>query len=120
MRYLPLTPDDRAAMLAAVGASSIDDLFVDVPAEERLYGPIEGLPAHASELAVKRHMAALSRQSRAAGDGAFFLGAGTYRHHVTESVDQLLQPGELLPAHHTYLPAPPRAKWQQLVEHRHI
>src|SRR3546814_20356122 len=63
-RYLPLTPDDRAAMLAAVGASSIDDLFVDVPAAARLSGPIEGLPAHASELAVERHMAALSRKNQ--------------------------------------------------------
>ena len=32
MRYLPLTPDDRTAMLAVIGAQSIDDLFVDVPA----------------------------------------------------------------------------------------
>ena len=31
MRYLPLTPDDRTAMLAAIGAKSVDDLFVDVP-----------------------------------------------------------------------------------------
>jgi glycine dehydrogenase subunit 1 len=31
MRYLPLTPDDRAAMLATIGVPSIDDLFVDVP-----------------------------------------------------------------------------------------
>ena len=29
MRYLPLTPDDRTAMLAAIGADSIDDLFID-------------------------------------------------------------------------------------------
>ncbi len=32
MRYLPLTPDDRTAMLSAIGVKSIDDLFVDVPA----------------------------------------------------------------------------------------
>ena len=38
MRYLPLTPDDRAAMLSAIGASSIDDLFVDVPEAARLDG----------------------------------------------------------------------------------
>lgn len=76
MRYLPLTPDDRKEMLAAVGAASIDDLFADVPAEARLSGPIPGLPMHASELAVERQMAALSRQSRVAGDGPFFLGAG--------------------------------------------
>ena len=58
MRYLPLTPDDRGAMLAAVGASSIDDLFSDVPEAARLEGPIAGLPMHASELAVERHMGA--------------------------------------------------------------
>ena len=32
MRYLPLTPADRQSMLATIGAGSIDDLFVDVPA----------------------------------------------------------------------------------------
>ncbi len=50
MRYLPLTQPDREAMLAAIGASGIDDLFVDVPESVRLAGPIAGLPGHASEL----------------------------------------------------------------------
>ena len=36
MRYLPLTPSDRSAMLATIGAGSLDDLFADVPAEARL------------------------------------------------------------------------------------
>src|SRR3546814_9637610 len=85
MRYLPLTPDDRQAMLATIGAVSIDDLFVDVPEHARLSGPIDGLPNHASELAVERHMAALARQNVAAGDVPFFLGAGAYRHHVPAS-----------------------------------
>ena len=31
MRYLPLTPDDRRAMLAKIGAADIDVLFRDVP-----------------------------------------------------------------------------------------
>ena len=35
MRYLPLTAADRAEMLETVGASSIDDLFSDVPAAAR-------------------------------------------------------------------------------------
>ena len=43
MRYLPLTPDDRAAMLSAIGASSIDDLFVDVPEAARLDGATAGV-----------------------------------------------------------------------------
>ena len=31
MRYLPLTSDDRAAMLAKIGAADVDALFRDVP-----------------------------------------------------------------------------------------
>jgi glycine dehydrogenase subunit 1 len=116
MRYLPLTPDDRAAMLAAVGASSIDDLFADVPAEARLDGSIEGLPMHASELAVERHMAALARQNRAAGDGPFFLGAGAYRHHVPASVDHLIQRGEFLTAYTPYQPEIAQGTLQMLFE----
>ncbi|MDZ3832627.1 MAG: aminomethyl-transferring glycine dehydrogenase subunit GcvPA [Sphingopyxis sp.] len=116
MRYLPLTADDRAAMLAAVGASTIDDLFADVPAEARLSGPIEGLPMHASELAVERHMAALSRQNRAAGDGPFFLGAGAYRHHVPASVDHLIQRGEFLTAYTPYQPEIAQGTLQMLFE----
>ena len=85
MRYLPLTDTDRQAMLGVIGASSIDDLFVDVPAEARLTGPIAGLPMHASEMAVERHFAALARKNLAAGDHPFFLGAGAYKHHVPAS-----------------------------------
>ena len=49
MRYLPLTPAERAEMLGVIGAATVDDLFVDVPAEARLSGPVANLPMHASE-----------------------------------------------------------------------
>ena len=76
MRYLPLTEADRSAMLDVVGAPSIDALFADVPAEHYLDGPIDGLPLHASEMAVERHMAKLAAQNLSAGEAPFFLGAG--------------------------------------------
>src|SRR5579875_427648 len=104
MRYLPLTPDDRQAMLAAIGAASIDDLFADVPEAARLDGPIRDLPDHASELAVERHLSALARKNTVAGDVPFFLGAGAYRHHVPASVDHLIQRGEFLTAYTPYQP----------------
>jgi glycine dehydrogenase subunit 1 len=116
MRYLPLTSDDRSAMLATIGAASIDDLFADVPVDARLDGPIAGLPMHASELAVERHMAALSRQNRAAADGPFFLGAGAYRHHVPASVDHLIQRGEFLTAYTPYQPEIAQGTLQMLFE----
>jgi len=116
MRYLPLTADDRSAMLATIGAATIDDLFVDVPAEARLDGPIADLPSHASELAVERHMGALARRNRAAGDGPFFLGAGAYRHHVPASVDHLIQRGEFLTAYTPYQPEIAQGTLQMLFE----
>jgi len=116
MRYLPLTQPDRAAMLAAIGAASIDDLFVDVPEAIRLAGPIAGLPGHASELAVERHMTALARKNMSAGDGPFFLGCGAYRHHVPASVDHIIQRGEFLTAYTPYQPEIAQGTLQMLFE----
>jgi glycine dehydrogenase subunit 1 len=116
MRYLPLTADDRTAMLATIGAGSIDDLFVDVPPEARLPGPIADLPAHASELAVERHMSRLAAQNLSAGSVPFFLGAGAYRHHIPASVDHLIQRGEFLTAYTPYQPEIAQGTLQVLFE----
>ena len=116
MRYLPLSDGDRRQMLAAIGASSIDDLFADVPAPARLAGGIEGLPDHAPESAVERQLAALARANVAAGDGPFFLGAGAYRHHIPASVDHLIQRGELLTSYTPYQPEIAQGTLQMLFE----
>ena len=116
MRYLPLTDADRSAMLGTIGAASVDDLFVDVPKEARLTGPIDGLPLHASEMAVEKHMRNLSKKNLAAGDAAFFLGAGAYRHHVPASVDHLIQRGEFLTAYTPYQPEIAQGTLQMLFE----
>jgi glycine dehydrogenase subunit 1 len=116
MRYLPLSDADRGEMLAAIGAASIDDLFVDVPAAARLTGPVEGLPMHMTEMAVERHMGALAKRNLAAGDAPFFLGAGAYRHHVPSSVDHLIQRGEFLTAYTPYQPEIAQGTLQVLFE----
>jgi len=116
MRYLPLTDADRSAMLAVVGAPSVDALFVDVPEAARLSGPVAGLPDHASELAVERHMSALARKNLSAGEAPFFLGAGAYRHHVPSSVDHLIQRGEFLTAYTPYQPEIAQGTLQMLFE----
>jgi glycine dehydrogenase subunit 1 len=116
MRYLPLTNTDRSAMLATIGARSIDDLFVDVPAEARLSGPIEGLPYHMSEMAVERHFSALARQNMAASHHPFFLGCGAYKHHIPASVDHLIQRGEFLTAYTPYQPEIAQGTLQVLFE----
>ena len=116
MRYLPLSDSDRSQMLAAVGAKSIDDLFVDVPKEARLDGLIEGLPLHASELSVERQMTAMARKNMVAGEVPFFLGCGAYRHHVPASVDHIIQRGEFLTSYTPYQPEIAQGTLQVLFE----
>lgn len=116
MRYLPLTDADRSAMLDTIGAADIDALFADIPADARLTGPIAGLPLHQSEMAVERHMRALSNKNLAAGDAAFFCGAGAYRHHVPASVDHIIQRGEFLTAYTPYQPEIAQGTLQMLFE----
>ena len=116
MRYLPLTTANRTEMLGVIGADSIDDLFIDVPGEARLSGPISGLPMHASEMAVERHMGALAAQNLSAGAAPFFLGAGAYKHHIPASVDHLIQRGEFLTAYTPYQPEIAQGTLQVLFE----
>jgi glycine dehydrogenase subunit 1 len=115
MRYLPLSDDDRSAMLATIGVRSIDDLFCDVPQAARLDGPVD-LPMHASEMAVERQLGALARKNLVAGEAPFFLGCGTYRHHVPASVDHLIQRGEFLTSYTPYQPEIAQGTLQVLFE----
>jgi glycine dehydrogenase subunit 1 len=103
-------------MLDAIGAGSIEDLFRDVPAAARLEGPIAGLPMHASEMAVERHMTALSRKNMVAGDTPFFLGCGAYKHHIPASVDHIIQRGEFLTSYTPYQPEIAQGTLQMMFE----
>ena len=116
MRYLPLSDADRSDMLHVIGANSVDELFRDVPEQLRLKGPIDGLPLHASELAVERHMSALAREDMVAGDVPFFLGCGAYRHHIPASVDHIIQRGEFLTSYTPYQPEIAQGTLQMMFE----
>ncbi|MDR3508662.1 MAG: aminomethyl-transferring glycine dehydrogenase subunit GcvPA, partial [Caulobacteraceae bacterium] len=115
MRYLPLTPDDRAAMLAVIGAPSIDALYVDVPQSAQRLGTVD-LPGFQGEIEVERAMSALAARNRTAGQGPFFCGAGAYRHHVPASVDHIIQRSEFLTSYTPYQPEIAQGTLQYLFE----
>jgi glycine dehydrogenase subunit 1 len=116
MRYLPLAEADRREMLRAIGASSVEELFVDVPEAARLAAKIDDLPDHAGELAVERQLGALARRNLVAGEVPFFLGCGAYRHHIPASVDHLIQRGEFLTSYTPYQPEIAQGTLQALFE----
>ena len=115
MRYLPLTPDDRTAMLAAIGAKSIDDLFIDVPQAARRDGFVD-LPRVAGELEVERALSAMASKNATAGTAPFFCGAGAYKHHIPATVDHVIQRSEFLTSYTPYQPEIAQGTLQYLFE----
>ena len=116
MRYLPLTSDDRVAMLAKTGAPHIDALFRDVPKEAIVGRGAFDLPDHEGELEVERALSRLAAKNVAAGSVPFFCGAGAYRHHVPAAVDHLIQRSEFLTSYTPYQPEIAQGTLQYLYE----
>lgn len=114
MRYLPLTNDDRQAMLAKIGVRHIDDLFRDVPKGD--LNPEIDLPRHQSEMSVERQLSRMAAKNISAGSVPFFVGAGAYKHHVPATVDHMIQRGEFLTAYTPYQPEIAQGTLQYLFE----
>jgi glycine dehydrogenase subunit 1 len=115
MRYLPLTDADRAEMLAALGAPSIEALFAEVPPVARRPDLLD-LPRAMGEIEVERRLAALAGKNLSAGGAPCFLGGGAYRHHVPAAVDHLIQRGEFLTSYTPYQPELAQGTLQYLFE----
>jgi glycine dehydrogenase subunit 1 len=115
MRYLPLEPTDRRAMLAKIGVGSVDELFAAVP-RGKLLRDLPDLPAAKGELEVERALARMAAMNTPAGSVPFFVGAGAYRHHVPASVDHLIQRSEFLTSYTPYQPEITQGTLQYLYE----
>src|SRR4051812_8874237 len=115
MRYLPLSDADRGEMLARIGVEAIDDLFADVPADERLREPLD-LPRRKGEMEVERILGRMAARNTPAGSVPFFVGAGAYKHHVPASVDHLIQRSEFLTSYTPYQPEIAQGTLQYLFE----
>ena len=116
MPYIPHSDADRRAMLDAVGAQSIDDLFADVPESVRF--PDLDLPGALSELGVRWEMDALAGANFTTADGSCFLGAGAYRHFVPAVVDAVISRGEFYTAYTPYQPEISQGTLQAIFEYQ--
>ncbi|MFP4483048.1 MAG: glycine dehydrogenase, partial [Thermovirgaceae bacterium] len=101
--YLPNTEADRKKMLEALGVSSVEDLFEDIPKEVRQKTG-GGLPGPLCEDELARHMTALSEQNCHLGQSVSFLGAGIYDHFIPSVVDAVASRGEFYTAYTPYQP----------------
>jgi glycine dehydrogenase subunit 1 len=101
MKYIPATPAERAGMLEASGARSVDDLFRDIPAGVRLTRPLDLPPAMADQDLLV-HMRRLAERNIDCDRLACFLGAGAYDHFVPSTVPHLALKPEFLTAYTPY------------------
>lgn len=98
--YIPNSaPAAKAAMLAAVGAASIDELYAEIPEHLRLKRALDLPKPLLSEAALVRHMDGLLSRNRSTRQTLSFLGAGSYSHHVPAVCDEINSRGEFLTAY---------------------
>jgi glycine dehydrogenase subunit 1 len=115
--YLSLTEADREAMLEAIGVTSIDDLFEQVPAGVRFERELDVPPA-LSEVELMRHLEELAARNAHSGSELSFLGAGIYDHYVPAVIDAFLARGEFLTAYTPYQPEMSQGVLQAIFEYQ--
>ena len=115
--YLPHTPEDRRAMLDAIGVSEVMDLFVDIP-KELLLDRLLNLPAPMSEPELVKYFSILAKQNANLKDYACFLGAGAYDHYIPSTVDHVLRRSEFYTAYTQYQPEISQGYLQALWEYQ--
>ncbi len=100
--YTPNTDEDRRRMLDAIGVDSVDELFLDIPPENR--SPGLDLPPPASELELRREIEAMAGMNLTPGSYSCFLGGGSYRHFVPAIVRQVAGRSEFMTSYTPYQP----------------
>ena len=119
MSYLSLTDADREAMLEAIGVSSVDELFRDIPKGLRLDRPL-ALDRALSEQELVEHLSELAAKNVSVSEELSFLGAGMYDHYVPAVVDAMLARGEFLTAYTPYQPEMSQGVLQAIFEYQTV
>jgi len=98
MAFIPHTEAETRAMLAAIGAQSLEELFDEIPPGLRI-GALAGVPPALNEMEVGRLM---SERARRDGLALSFIGAGAYEHHIPAAVWAITTRGEFYSAYTPY------------------
>lgn len=96
--YIPATAEERRAMLASLGLSSVDELFACIPPEVRLHGL--NLPEGLSEMEVSRKVGDMAEKN--VRFRSMFRGAGAYRHYIPAIVKTVTSREEFVTAYTPY------------------
>jgi glycine dehydrogenase subunit 1 len=115
--YVSATDEDRREMLAAIGVSSIAELFADIPEGLRL-GRELALDAGLSEQEVYDELRALAARNSSTEDELSFLGGGMYDHYVPALIDSIISRSEFLTPYTPYQPEISQGGLQAMFEYQ--
>ncbi|MEH7546297.1 aminomethyl-transferring glycine dehydrogenase subunit GcvPA [Neobacillus vireti] len=114
-RYLPMTEQDRTAMLETIGVSSIDELFSDIPEKVRFKGEYKIKEAK-SETSLMKELFKLADKNADLKRNVSFLGAGVYDHYMPVIVDHVISRSEFYTAYTPYQPEISQGELQAIFE----
>ncbi len=116
MPYIPHTESDVSEMLATIGASSIDELFREIPEKLRVKPGALNLPDALDEPRLMAHLWSISKKNVNMADVTCFLGAGIYDRYIPASVGAVISRGEFLTAYTPYQPEASQGYLQAIYE----
>ena len=119
MTYIPISPNERDAMLKTVGVKSLDDLFDAVPKKHRF--PELDLPPALTEMEAASLLSEMASTNENVREHMIsFLGAGAYNHYIPSVVDHILRRGEFYTAYTPYQPEISQGTLQAIFEYQSL
>jgi len=117
MVFAPHTPAEIESMLRTIGAGTLENLFEDIPAQER-QADFSALPAARSEMEVAAECRRLAHSNLSVHHCRSFLGAGAYEHFIPTAVDTILRRGEFFTAYTPYQAEASQGTLQAIYEYQ--
>lgn len=99
-KYLPHTKENIEEMLKVIGASSIDELFGQIPQSLKNSKPYQ-IPSQMSDKTLTKHMQELASKNK---ELIVFRGAGSYDNYIPSAVKSLISRQEFLTSYTPYQP----------------
>jgi len=106
-------------MLKRMGASSIADLFSDIPDEFALKRKL-AIPDGQPEAVVRREVTRRLGINKAGGDSLCFLGGGVWPHYIPAAVESILSRQEFYTSYTPYQPEISQGMLQALFEYQSL
>jgi len=108
-----------SAMLARVGANSVDELFSDIPPRLRLKRRLR-VPEGAPEYTVRRELMGKLSSNKTPPDSLCFLGGGVWPHYVPAAVESITSRQEFYTSYTPYQAEASQGMLQALFEYQSL